>query len=93
MLGHGKEGTLSGTGFGTGMVNGRVQAGLAGRPRAWDAESGNGRSIPLNLMVGAVSEMLRQQKGQHWIIQKETARLFQNNSLKVAFLITLTIRT
>lgn len=55
MLGHGKEGTLSGTGFGTGMVNGRVQAGLAGRPRAWDAESGSGRSIPLNLTVGAVS--------------------------------------
>lgn len=44
-----------GTGFRTGMLNGRVQAGLIGKPGEWDAESGSGGSIPLNLTVCAVS--------------------------------------
>lgn len=65
MLGHLKEGQLSGTGFGTGMVNGRVQARLAGRPREWGAEAGNRRNIPLNLTVCTVSGDAEAAKGQH----------------------------
>lgn len=63
MLGRLKEGKLSGTGFGTGMVNGRVQARLAGRPREWDAEPGSGRNSPLNLTVCAASGDVAAAKG------------------------------
>lgn len=68
MPGRLKEGKLSGTGFGPGVVNGRAQAALAGRSREWDAGPGSARSSPLNLTVCAVSGDAKAAKGQHWII-------------------------